>query len=82
MLIKLSPRYGLDFTDDEVDRINSHRLSKAEDGERQGRARGREEKEVEKERDGKSLDRHHHAAEEVETVCQTENRDTEVKVSF
>ena len=47
MLIKLSPRYGLDFTDDEVDRINSHRLSKAEDGERQGRARGREEEERE-----------------------------------
>ena len=70
-------RYGLDFSDDEVDQINSHRLSKAEDGERQGRARGREE-----ERDGKSFERHHHQEEEVETVCQTENRDTEVKVSF
>ena len=81
MLIKLSPRYGLDFTDDEVDKINSHRLSKADDTERQGRARGREEEE--EEREGKSFDRHRqHDAEEVETVCQTENRDTEVKVSF
>ena len=32
------------------------------------------------EREGKSLNRHQHDAEEVETVCQTENRDTEVKV--
>lgn len=64
-----------------MDQINSHRLSKAEDVERRGRARGREEKEEEEERDGKSFERHHDA-EEVETVCQTENRDTEVKVSF
>ena len=78
-----SLRYGLDFSEDEVDHINSHRLGEAEFKEREGRARGRgeaeeeaeEEEEEEEGREGKSL------VEEVETTsCQIENRDTEVKV--
>ena len=75
-----SLRYGLDFSEDEVDHINSHRLGGAEFKEREGRARGRgepkeEEEEEEEGREGKSL------VEEVETTsCQIENRDTEVKV--
>ena len=76
-----SLRYGLDFSEDEVDQINSHRLAEGEFREREGRARGRgEAKEAEEEeREGKSLEGHHH--EEVETTtCQIENRDTEVKV--
>ena len=74
-----SLRYGLDFSEDEVDHINSHRVGEAEFKEREGRARGRgeakEEEEEEEGREGKSL------VKEVETTsCQIENRDTEVKV--
>ena len=74
----LSFRYGLDFSEDEVDQINSHRLAGGEDVEREGRARGREEEKEEK-REGKSLEAQHHEIEET-TTCQIENRDTEVKV--
>ena len=70
-----SIRFGLVFSEDEVDQINSHRFA-----ERGGRVRGREEAEEEEEREGKSFKEvgHHEAVET--TICQIENRDTEVKV--
>ena len=64
-----SLRFGLDFSEDEVDQINSHRFAGRE---------GREEVEEEEEREGKSFREVEHHEET--TICQIENRDTDVKV--
>ena len=68
-----SIRFGLVFSEDEVDQINSHRFAERE---------GREEAEVEEEeeREGKSFKEVEHHEEVETTICQIENRDTEVKV--
>ena len=68
-----SIRFGLDFSEDEVDQINSHRFAGRE-------GRTREEAEVEEEREGKSFREVGHHKEVETTICQIENRDTEVKV--
>ena len=67
-------RFGLDFSEDEVDQINSHRFAG-----REGRAR-EEAEEEEEEREGKSFKEVGHHEEVETTICQIENRDTEVKV--
>ena len=66
----LSLRFGLDFSEDEVDQINSHRSAERE---------GREEEEKE-ERKGKSFKEVDE--EVVEISCQIENREAEVKVGI
>ena len=66
-----SIRFGLDFSEDEVDQINSHRFAG-----REGRAR--EEAEESEEGEGKSFREVEHHEET--TICQIENRDTDVKV--
>ena len=66
-----SLRFGLDFSEDEVDQINSHRFAGRE---------GREETEESEEREGKSFKEVEHHKEVETTICQIENRDTEVKV--
>ena len=70
-----SIRFGLDFSVDEVDQINSHRFAG-----REGRAREEAEEEEEEEREGKSFKEVGHHEEVETTICQIENRDTDVKV--
>ena len=73
-----SLRFGLDFSEDEVDQINSHRFAEREG--REEAEEGEEKSFKEVEREGKSFKGvgHHEAVET--TICQIENRDTEVKV--